>query len=143
MPCDPVDLPDLRYLDTDYALVKHPFKPAFDIESYNSMWFDQHQPSTKPPLSEICADSLPPKIITDHILQPTSTPRPDTINEMTAALSDNGDVGYVTDMTTESPILSPTVAPTADSFHKKLLIELIAYVLYPIRELTHLDHGGT
>ena len=40
---------------------------------------------------------------------------------MTAALSDNNDVGYVTDMTTELPILSPTVAPTADSFHKKVV----------------------
>ena len=26
LPCDPVDLPDLRYLNTDYAPVKHPFK---------------------------------------------------------------------------------------------------------------------
>ena len=54
-------------------------------------------------------------------MQPTPAPRPDTIDEMTAALSDNNDVGYVTDMTTESSILPPTVAPTADSFHKKVV----------------------
>ena len=40
LPCDPVDLPDLRYLNTDYAPVKHPFKASFDVESYNIMWFD-------------------------------------------------------------------------------------------------------
>lgn len=31
---DQVDLPDLRYLNTFFAPISHPFKAAFNIESY-------------------------------------------------------------------------------------------------------------
>ena len=51
LPCNPIDLPNLRYLNTNYSPVKHPFKTSFDIESYNSMWFDQQPSYTMPPLT--------------------------------------------------------------------------------------------
>ena len=65
--CDPIDLSDLRYFNTNYDQIKHSLKTSFYIESYNSMWFDEQPPSTKPPLKMICSDSLSPKVITDHI----------------------------------------------------------------------------
>ena len=40
LPCNNVDLPDFRYLNNNFAPVKHPFKDSFNIESYNSMWLD-------------------------------------------------------------------------------------------------------
>ena len=41
LPCDEVDTPDLRYLNTDFAPnLKHPFHRDFDIEAYNTKWFD-------------------------------------------------------------------------------------------------------
>lgn len=40
LPCDLIDLPDLRYIHADYAPVKYSLKAAFDIESYNNMWLD-------------------------------------------------------------------------------------------------------
>jgi hypothetical protein len=132
LPCDPVDLPDLRYLNTNYAPVKHPFKASFDVESYNSMWFDEQPPSVRPPLSEICVDSLPPRIITDHAVLPSSTPRPDTIDEMTTALSDNNTLDAITEITAESPLSPPTLDPTTDSFHEQVIasIDRLCFVSY-------------
>ena len=37
LPCADINLPYIRYLNTDFAPVKHPFKDNFNIESYNSM----------------------------------------------------------------------------------------------------------
>lgn len=105
LPCDPIDIPDLRYLNTEYAPVKHAFKTVFDIKGSNIMWFEQHPPSINPPLAEICSDSLPPKIVTDHVLPPVSAPRPDTIDEMTIAFSDNA----------EPPLTLPVAVPTDSS----------------------------
>ena len=50
LPCDDVDLPDFRYLNTDFTPVKHPFKDNFNIESYNSIWLDNTSMITKPDL---------------------------------------------------------------------------------------------
>ena len=41
LPCDEIDTPDLRYLNSDFAPhLKHPFHNSFDIEAYNTKWFD-------------------------------------------------------------------------------------------------------
>lgn len=87
--CDEVDLVDLRYLNSDFTAVQHPFKQAFDMESYNSIWFDKQPPSNKPLLSIICKDSLPPAV--EQPSQPViiSTGRPDTVEEMDIHLTDN------------------------------------------------------
>ena len=50
LPYDQVDLPDLRYMNNDFAPVTHPFKDSFNIESYNSIWFEKQPPSSKPTL---------------------------------------------------------------------------------------------
>ena len=50
IPCDDVDLPDFRYLNTDFTPVKHPFKDNSIIENYNSMWLDNISMITKPDL---------------------------------------------------------------------------------------------
>ena len=71
LPCDDIDLPDFRYLNNDFAPVKHPFKDAFNIESYNSMWLDKSIPVTKPSLQSICTDTLPN-------IDETAQPRPTT-----------------------------------------------------------------
>ena len=50
LPCDDFDLPDLRYLNTDFTPVKHPFKDNVNIESYNSIWLGNTSMITKPDL---------------------------------------------------------------------------------------------
>lgn len=48
MPCDEVDTPNLRYLNTDFAPnLKHPFSKSFDIEAYNTKWFDDELKGTE------------------------------------------------------------------------------------------------
>ena len=37
--CSDIDLPNV-YFNSDFTPVKHPFKDAFDIQSYNSMWLE-------------------------------------------------------------------------------------------------------
>ena len=39
-PTEPVDTADLRYLNSDFAPLHHPFSKTFDIEAYNNRWFD-------------------------------------------------------------------------------------------------------
>ena len=48
LPCEHVDTPSLRYLNSDFAPLRHPFSKNFDIESYNTSWFDD-QPISRPP----------------------------------------------------------------------------------------------
>ena len=56
----------------------------------------------------------------------------DTIEEMKVALSDNDGSGYVTDMMTESPILSPMMDPTVYSFHTQVVdsTDCLSFVCY-------------
>jgi hypothetical protein len=48
LPCEHVDTPTLRYLNSDFAPLRHPFSKKFDIESYNTSWFDD-KPVSRPP----------------------------------------------------------------------------------------------
>ena len=54
LPCDDIDLPDFRYLNSNFTPVKHPFKDSCNIESYNSMWLDDQNIVTKPDLCQVC-----------------------------------------------------------------------------------------
>ena len=47
LPCEHLDTPDMRYLNSDFAPVNHPFG-NFDLESYNTAWFDDEPPSRVP-----------------------------------------------------------------------------------------------
>ena len=64
--CDDIEFPDLRYLNNDFAPVKHSFKYVFNIESYNSMWLDKSVLMQKLALKDICQDSIP---VTDKVRQ--------------------------------------------------------------------------
>ena len=122
-PCDDVNLPDFRYLNNDFAPVKHPFKDAFNIESYNSMWLDESIPVTKPSLQSICTESLPnlgiialsrppvaspaTPLVTASPTPPT-VPRPDTVDEMDSNTHDNdSDCIETTAICTETPLHNP------------------------------------
>ena len=70
-------------------------------------------------MSIICSASLPPKVTSDHIMQPDSALCPDTIEDMTASLSDNNNLGSVTDILTESP-LTPPLKVSITLFHKQV-----------------------
>ena len=48
LPCEHVDTPTLRYLNSDFAPLRHPFSKNFDIEGYNTSWFDD-KPVSRPP----------------------------------------------------------------------------------------------
>lgn len=104
LPCDDIDLPDFRYLNSDFAHIKHPLKDTFNIESYNSMWLDDTMQTRKPNLKEICNKVSPivPPIVSLIIdlhpvdkptpvisTSPPPTQRPDTIDEMDINQPDN------------------------------------------------------
>ena len=59
-PVEPLDGPDLRYLNNAHAPIPHPLKQAFNIKLYNEMWFSQ-------PI-----DATPPKLLRD--ITPVSFP---------------------------------------------------------------------
>ena len=40
-PVEPLDGPDLRYLNNAHASILHPLKRAFNIKLYNEVWFLQ------------------------------------------------------------------------------------------------------
>lgn len=46
--CEHLDTPDMRYLNSDFAPIKHPFDNTADIESYNTSWFEDQPPSRVP-----------------------------------------------------------------------------------------------
>lgn len=48
LPCEPLDTPDLRYLNHNHAPVVHLLKDVFDIQLYNEVWFNE-KPSSRPP----------------------------------------------------------------------------------------------
>ena len=41
-PGESLDTADLRYLNSDFAPLHHPFSKSFDIEAYNTRWFDSN-----------------------------------------------------------------------------------------------------
>ena len=45
-PCESTDSTDLRYLNSDFAPLHHPFTKDFNIEAYNTCWFDEEPTST-------------------------------------------------------------------------------------------------
>ena len=48
LPCEHIDTPNLRFLNSDFAPLRHPFGDNFNIESYNTSWFDD-APVSRPP----------------------------------------------------------------------------------------------
>ena len=49
MPCDEVDTTDLRYLNSDFIpTLKHPFHRDFDVEAYNTDWFEEEPTNSAP-----------------------------------------------------------------------------------------------
>jgi len=120
LPCDQVDLLDLRYMNNDFAPITHPFKDSFNIESYNSIWFEEQPPSSKPVLKDVCKESLPPPIEGLAAVTTAATARPDTIEEMDTSLTDNTSIASQVDaIVTETP-LTPAVTNTAESLWSKL-----------------------
>ena len=116
LPCADIDLSDFRYLYTDFAPVKHPFKDLFNTESYNSMWLDHKSVVSEPDLHQVCGktmfkdstnvdtpDNIPPVNKSDSPVNtelrspslditPESCPvipHPDLIDQMDVRLHDN------------------------------------------------------
>ena len=48
LPIEHVDTPDMRYLSSNFAPLQHPFGKTFDIETYNTAWYDDVPPSHAP-----------------------------------------------------------------------------------------------
>ena len=76
-------------MNTNSASVVHPLKYAFDIESYNSMWYDNQPPSMKPSLNVIFQDSSPSTVEATTSTPDIHTLRPDTVKEMDTAPKKN------------------------------------------------------
>ena len=43
--CEHLSTPDIRYLNSKFAPIKHPFDNTTDIESYNISWIEDQPPS--------------------------------------------------------------------------------------------------
>ena len=48
LPSECLDTPDIRYMNSDFSPINHPFANSMDIESYNVDWFDDALPSRVP-----------------------------------------------------------------------------------------------
>ena len=48
LPCEHLDTPDMRYLNSNFSPKNHPFANTLDIESYNTHWDDSKPPSSVP-----------------------------------------------------------------------------------------------
>ena len=48
LPCEHLDTPDMRYLNTDHPPLHHPLSDIYDIEGYNIAWYDDKPPSRPP-----------------------------------------------------------------------------------------------
>lgn len=63
-----IDTADLRYLNSDFVPLRHPFFKSFDIEAYNACWFHSD------PAIPINMSSSHP--VSQPILSPQSTTTP-------------------------------------------------------------------
>lgn len=108
LPCDDVDLPEFRYLNLDFAPVKHLFKDNFNIKSYNSMWLVNKYIYilSKTDLHQVFGKNVPPDTLLDvdlagsdtinHISaiitpSPHIVHSPDTVDDMDTNLHNNDD----------------------------------------------------
>jgi hypothetical protein len=48
LPCDPLDTPDLRYLNGSHGIVTNPLEPNLGVTLFNEQWFDGHLPVYEP-----------------------------------------------------------------------------------------------
>ena len=118
LPCEHVDTPTLRYLNSDYAPLRHPFGKNFNIESYNTSWFDD-KPVSRPPdflLDSKFFDDGFKKIdqLSDYDCKPALDTEPsaaDTIN-----LCDGNDMSTIipSTPTVKDSSTELTVIPTID-----------------------------
>ena len=95
-PCNDFDLPDFRYLNSNFFPVKHPFKDNLTIESYNSIWLDNISIVSRSDLKQICGKEVVPARKPAKLLAVENTTAlvpvvvlPDTIEEMDTYLHDN------------------------------------------------------
>jgi hypothetical protein len=47
-PSDPLDTPDLRYLNSSHGIIVNPLQPNLDIKMFNEEWFDGRLPTDEP-----------------------------------------------------------------------------------------------
>ena len=69
------DNPDLRYLNSDFAPLYHPFTKEFNIESYNTYWFNDEPDSATPKLMHKANESIPEEVDVDISTSSTTNVR--------------------------------------------------------------------
>jgi hypothetical protein len=104
-PAEPLDGPDLRYLNSSHAPIPHPLKDSLDIELYNSVWFS-NPPDTRPP----DFSTVPAPLVDDPLSQSPPSPPPvdfpDSASTPTISCTDP---------------LPPAPLPPGNAFHCSLL----------------------
>jgi len=83
LPCEHLDLPDMRYMNFDFAPTNHPFGKAFDVTGYNNAWYNDKPPS-KPP--ELLPKALLPLPDFNLPEENANTPTPSQITTDTQAI---------------------------------------------------------
>lgn len=76
-PVEPLDGPDLRYLNNAHAPIPHPLKKAFDIKLYNEVWFSQPLNASPPKLLRaLDDDNLQDQVVPSLLNSATVTRMP-------------------------------------------------------------------
>jgi len=91
LPCEHLDLPDMKYMNFDYAPTNHPFGKAFNIAGYNNAWYND-KPQSKPP--ELLPKALVPLIDINRAskidtISPEPTPDETTETQEPTVVSEN------------------------------------------------------
>ena len=60
LPCKHFDTPDMRYLDSNFFPIKHPFDNTADIECHTTSWFKDQPPGRVPTFIQ---DNVIPSIL--------------------------------------------------------------------------------
>jgi len=89
LPCEHLDLPDMRYMNFDFAPTNHPFGKAFDITGYNNAWYNDKPPSKPPEFLPKALIPLPDLDFTKTNANPPTRTQTDTYTQEVPTVSED------------------------------------------------------
>ena len=95
-PCEPLDTPDLCYLNNATSPIPHPLQAALDIQLNNERWFPDQSLPTQPPPTTSLHPHIPPCTFDTFpdIRVPTITDLNCTINLPQPTILDDPDITH-------------------------------------------------
>ena len=124
-PSEPIDTAGLRYLNSDFALLHHPFSKTFDIEAYNTRWFDAEPKTVLKKLPCVPIDTVADRDV--EVIHPKDNTPPSTLPMLHTKYStpSDEDVNVVSTTPTElvytEDLPSDLVAPSLATLYTRIL----------------------